>query len=231
MSKLVFVRHGKSEWNKLNKFTGWVDVPLASEGFKEAKKAGEIIKDLNFDFVFTSHLQRAIVTMQIILNESKSNKTPIFIPKIDHFPKQNYICSEKEIPAFIHIKELAERHYGDLQGKNKDQILKEVGEEQFLKWRRGYDTPPPNGESLKDTYNRSVPYFLNEIMPLLKNSKDVMIVAHGNSLRALTKYIENISDEDIVNLEIKTGTPIIYDLDFDMDKMIIKNKIIKNVAE
>ncbi len=211
-AQLILVRHGKSLWNAQNRFTGWVDVPLDATGWQEAEKAGKLLADFSFDAAFSSHLQRAITTLQVILRENHSPKSPIFLPAPNTVPRQKYAPRDHEFPVILHEVALAERHYGDLQGKVKSEILAEVGEEQFLKWRRGYDTPPPNGESLKDTFDRAVPYFCAEILPLLDQGKTVLISAHGNSLRALTKYLENISDKDIVDLEIPTGTPIIYDI-------------------
>jgi len=212
-AKLVLVRHGKSLWNAQNRFTGWVDVPLDAAGWAEAKRAGELLADFEFDAAFSSHLQRAIVTLNVILRENKSEKKPIFAPAEKTLPRQKYAPDpKKEFPAILFATALAERHYGDLQGRVKSEVLAEVGEVQFKKWRRGYDTPPPNGESLKDTFERAAPYFQKEILPILKNGKTVLISAHGNSLRALTKFLEKISDDEIVGLEIPTGTPIVYDL-------------------
>ena len=166
-SKLILVRHGKSLWNAQNRFTGWVDVPLNEVGWTEAEKAGKLLADTAFDAAFSSHLQRAITTLQVILRENKTQKSPIFLPAPNTVPRQKYAPRDHEFPVILHEVALAERHYGDLQGKVKSEVAEEVGEEQFLKWRRGYDTPPPNGESLKDTFDRAVPYFCAEILPLL----------------------------------------------------------------
>lgn len=212
MIKLVLVRHGESVWNKENKFTGWTDVDLSSNGIIEAHKAGKLLKDnnFNFDIAYTSLLKRANKTLDIILEELNIN-IPI-----------NYSWR------------LNERHYGALQGLNKDETRKKYGSEQVHIWRRSYDVKPPaltddderyikdkdkyleylpHTECLKDTIERVVPYYEQEIVPNLKKNKSIIIVAHGNSLRGLIKYIDNVSDLDIVNLEIPTASPIIYELD------------------
>ena len=209
---LVLIRHGQSVWNAQNRFTGWVDVPLAAKGWQEAEAAGRELAEMKFDAAYTSHLQRAICTLQMVLRFNSASPTPIFLPADGTVPQESYVPGDNELPVHIHCTELAERHYGDLQGLNKDEVLAEHGPEQFKIWRRGFDTPPPNGESLKDTCDRVVPYFQANIEPLLKADKSVLIAAHGNSLRALTKYLEVISDEEIVSVEIPTGTPIIYQL-------------------
>ena len=218
MSKnLILVRHGRSTWNLVNKFTGWVDVELADMGIEEAKKSGNLIKDINFNpqNCFTSYLKRAQNTL-------------------------SYILDELDIKETSHISKswaLNERHYGSLQGLNKNETLNKYGEEQFLMWRRSYDTPPPEldtdsemnpnndpkykdlkgvklplSECLKDTYERVIPYWNESILPSLLKG-DTLIVAHGNSLRALCKELFNISDYDIVKLEIPTGNPLLLELD------------------
>jgi len=209
---LVLIRHGQSVWNAENRFTGWVDVPLAEKGWQEAEKAGRYLAETHFDVAFTSHLQRAICTLQMVLRFNTASETAIFLPADGTVPQEKYLPGNNELPVHIHHTELAERHYGDLQGLNKDEVLAEHGEVQFKTWRRGFDTPPPNGESLKDTCDRVVPFFESAIEPLLRDNQSVLIAAHGNSLRALTKHLENISDEEIVKVEIPTGTPIIYQL-------------------
>lgn len=215
MSMLFLLRHGKSLWNEQNRFTGWVDVPLSSDGWEEAKKAGILLKDISFDVAFTSHLSRAIDTQSIVFKENISPKVPLCIHSGDATIapfEAHFGDTSLEFPVYKNITALAERRYGDLQGLNKKEVEEKFGEEQFLKWRRGYDTPPPNGESLKDTLERVLPYFEANILPWIKNGKTVLITAHGNSLRALTKYLEHLSSEEIVRLEIPTGTPITYDL-------------------
>jgi len=227
---LVLVRHGKSVWNAKNRFTGWVDVPLNEQGWSEAQKAGEILKDYKWDIAYTSHLQRALLTLHVILKNNTQKKSPIFLPAVGSTPRQSYYPGAEEFPVHVYETALSERHYGDLQGKIKNEVKEEVGEEQFLKWRRGYDTPPPNGESLKDTFDRVVPFFTADIMPHIFQNKTILISAHGNSLRALTKYLENISDKDIVHTEIATGTPIVYTLSSKNGELKIENKEILTLS-
>ena len=185
---LVLVRHGQSEWNEKNLFTGWKNPTLTEQGVEEARKAGSKIKSINLDFDlhFTSELLRAQITGEIIQREI-----------------------DQQIKTIKNIA-LNERDYGDLSGLNKDEARKKWGEEQVHLWRRSYDTPPPGGESLKDTSDRVIPYFKKTIKPELEMKKNILITAHGNSLRALIKNIEDITAADIVKLEIATGEPIIY---------------------
>ena len=190
-SDLVLVRHGQSEWNAKNLFTGWKDPSLTEKGLEEAKSTGKKIKEQNimFDIHFTSELKRAQITGEIILSE------------ID----QESIKTVKNIA-------LNERDYGELSGLNKDESREKWGEKQIHIWRRSFDQPPPGGESLKDTANRVIPYFEKVIEPELNERKNVLICAHGNSLRALVMHIEKISPEEIVKIEIATGEPIFYKL-------------------
>ena len=185
---LILIRHGQSEWNALNQFTGWKDPDLTATGIEEAHNAGKIINNLkiNFDLVFTSALIRAQNTAEIILKEINQS-----LPTIKN-------------------KALNERNYGDLAGLNKDDARKRWGDEQVHIWRRSYDIPPPRGESLKNTGERVLPFFMKEILPHVCEGKNVLVAAHGNSLRSLIKFLDNISDEDIVKLEIPTGAPIHY---------------------
>lgn len=201
---LILIRHGQSQWNLENRFTGWVDVDLSAKGVEEAKKAGENLKKMNLkiEHVFTSTLKRAIKTADYVLDELKLNLTP----------SRDW--------------RLNERHYGALQGKNKDETRQEFGEEQVQIWRRSFDTPPPFlkesdnaqgilGESLAMTCERVLPCWQELIAPKLK-AQHVLIVAHGNSLRALMKMLYNISNDDILELEIPTGTPILCELSSDL---------------
>jgi 2,3-bisphosphoglycerate-dependent phosphoglycerate mutase len=190
MAYLVLVRHGESEWNALSLWTGWTDVNLTEKGREEAKKAGGLIQDIHFDYAFTSDLKRAKQTLDEIL----------------------MVINQKDIPV-TEDRALKERNYGDLTGKNKWKIKEEYGDEQFMKWRRSWDYPVPNGEALKDVYNRVVPYYNEHILPLLKQEKNVLIAAHGNSLRALIKELEHISDADIPYLELGTGSVYVYKVD------------------
>lgn len=201
MPQLVLVRHGESEWNKENRFTGWIDIPLSPNGEEEARAAGEKLKGYQFDEAFTSVLIRAIKTYEIIAQIAGFNHLPL----------------EKD-------KALNERMYGDLQGLNKDDMRKKFGAEQVHIWRRSYDVAPPNGESLKNTAERVLPYYHKRIEPDLKAGKNILIVAHGNSLRALIMYIESISGEEIVKLEIPTGIPIFYELDEEL-KIVSKKEL------
>ena len=186
---LILVRHGQSEWNAKNLFTGWKDPGLTDEGMKEALVAGSTIKSENilFDEMFTSKLVRAQITGKIILEAINQSDIPI---------NQNIALNE--------------RNYGSLAGLNKDDARKKWGEEQVHIWRRSFDIPPPDGESLKNTAERVLPYFNKEILPKVINGSNVLIAAHGNSLRSLIMQLDNISEVDIVNLEIPTGAPIKY---------------------
>jgi 2,3-bisphosphoglycerate-dependent phosphoglycerate mutase len=217
MLKLVLIRHGESEWNKENRFTGWKDVDLSEKGKQEAHAAGKLLKSERFAFdeAYTSVLKRAIRTLWIILDEMDL----MWIP---------------EYKSWM----LNERHYGALQGLNKTEMAAQYGEEQVLKWRRSFDIRPeplektderwlgndprycsiapekfPKAECLKDTVERVVPYFESEILSKIKSGKRIIVAAHGNSLRALVKYLDGISDEEIVNYNIPTGIPLVYELD------------------
>jgi 2,3-bisphosphoglycerate-dependent phosphoglycerate mutase len=198
-STLVLIRHGQSEWNQKNIFTGWIDVSLSDAGIKEALSAREALKDYRFDAVFTSALSRAQDTAAIVLK--------------DRAP-----------PPCFSSEALNERNYGELQGKNKDEMRRLYGEDMVQVWRRSFDVRPPGGESLKDTCERVLPYFEREILPLLRRGETVLISAHGNSLRALVKVLENLSDDEIVGVEIPTGIPIVYRLDDDLS--IISKKML-----
>ena len=189
-SKLVLVRHGQSEWNAKNLFTGWKDPKLTDLGIQEAIKAGDLLetKNLKFDLMFTSDLFRAQETGRLILKQM--NQTDIQV---------------------IEDPSLNERNYGDLAGLNKDEAREKWGEEQVHIWRRSFDVPPPGGESLKNTAERVLPYFKREIMPKVKEGLNILVAAHGNSLRALVMELEKISSEEIVKLEIATGDPLTYE--------------------
>lgn len=224
--KLVLVRHGQSEWNLENRFTGWVDVDLSEKGYEEAVHAGEILKreGILFDKAYTSVLKRAIKTLNIILEETDQ----LWLPTTKSW-------------------RLNERHYGALQGLNKAETAEKYGDEQVHIWRRSYDVLPPDmdvnselsqcgdrryledvvpmAENLKVTLDRVIPIWQDQIEPDLRSGKNIIIAAHGNSLRALTKHLEKISDEDIMGVEIPTGSPIIYDLDENLN--IIEKKTFK----
>ncbi len=189
-STLIIVRHGQSAWNLENRFTGWVDVDITAKGEEEAKNAGEKLKNYKFDLAYTSNLKRAQRTLDIILETIGQTNIPV---------------TKNEA--------LNERHYGDLQGANKAETAAKYGDEQVHIWRRSFDIAPPNGESLKDTLARVLPYFESEIVPKLKAGKNIIIAAHGNSLRALIMYLEKLKPEEILQVEIPTGLPKEYRLD------------------
>ena len=197
MSKLIILRHGESEWNKLNLFTGWEDVNLTDQGKIEAKLAAFAIQNLKVDVnhAYTSALKRASKTLEIVLNILK-----------------------KDIPI-ISDPALNERNYGSLTGMNKDEARNKWGDEQVKLWRRSYDIAPENGESLKDTCNRTIPYFKKNILPKLHDGENIIITAHGNSLRSIIMHVEDLNEEAIVSVEIATGIPIVYEYE---NKKIIK---------
>jgi len=192
MPKLILLRHGESQWNLENRFTGWVDVPLSPRGENEARTAGEHLRDLPIDKLYTSVLQRAMNTAKIALEAAGKGELP----------------TERD-------QALNERHYGDLQGLNKAETATQYGDEQVKIWRRSYDVPPPgeNGESLKDTAARTLPYFQAHILPDIKAGKSVMVVAHGNSLRSIVMELDNLTREQVLELNIPTGIPLVYDFD------------------
>lgn len=221
MYKLVFVRHGQSVWNLENRFTGWTDVGLTEQGIAEAHEAGRLLREggYDFDFVYTSVLKRAIKTMWIVMEEMGLEWLPV-----------------------RRAWQLNERHYGSLQGLNKAEMAEKFGEEQVHVWRRSYDVPPPAleldderhprfdrryaglkpeelpaTESLKITLERVLPYWDSELAPVIKSGQRLLVVAHGNSLRAIVKYLDDISDEEIPGLNIPTGVPLVYELDDDLN--------------
>ena len=189
MAALALVRHGESTWNARGIWTGWKNPPLSEKGMEEARQAGQLLKDIKFYLAYTSSLIRAKQTLEEIEKVLGINL------------------------ATFENSALNERDYGNYTGKNKWEIKKELGEEGFKKLRRGWDVPIPNGETLKDVYNRTVPYYESEILPKLKDGKNVLVSAHGNSLRALVRYLDGLSDSDVENLEIATGEVIIYKVD------------------
>jgi 2,3-bisphosphoglycerate-dependent phosphoglycerate mutase len=233
MLKLVMLRHGESTWNRENRFTGWTDVDLSEKGVEEAKQAGRTLKALGyeFDLAYTSLLKRAVRTLWIVQDEMDL--------------------------MWLTVKKswrLNERHYGALQGLNKSETAGKYGEDQVLIWRRSYDIPPPAlkkgdcrypgsdprystltpaqvplSESLQDTYRRCLPYWHKSIVPTLRGGKRIIIVAHGNSIRALVKYLDDVSEEDIVNLNIPTGIPLVYELGSDLKK--VKSYYLADAAE
>jgi len=217
VSQLVLVRHGQSQWNLENRFTGWVDVPLSPKGIEEAISAGKKLRDVRFDTIYVSHMLRAIQTLHYLLLELADKRTPVIYheDKRIHDWEHHTSIEGTEIPIYQSV-DLAERYYGDLQGLNKEEMRKKYGKEQVHLWRRSYDVNPPGGESLKNTCERTTPYYKTYVLPELQTGKNVLIVAHGNSLRAITKYVENISDTEIPSVEIPTGVPIVYRFDQQM---------------
>jgi 2,3-bisphosphoglycerate-dependent phosphoglycerate mutase len=220
MYKLVLVRHGESDWNRENRFTGWTDVDLSEQGLKEARTAGEVLKaeGFTFDVAYTSVLKRAIRTLWIVLDQLDRMWIPVH-----------------------HSWRLNERHYGALQGLNKAETAAKFGDDQVRIWRRSYDTPPPPldpqderfpgrdprytaltaeelplTECLKDTVARMLPHWHDQIAPAVRSGRKVIVAAHGNSLRALVKYLDNIPDDEIIGLNIPTGIPLVYELDADL---------------
>lgn len=189
MGHLFLLRHGQSQWNLENRFTGWVDVPLSSKGREEAMAAGQQLLGYHLDRAFTSKLVRATETLTLVLR----------------------VVGQETIPIEEH-QALNERMYGDLQGLQKEETAKKYGEQQVHLWRRSYDQRPPGGESLQDTAARVLPYYHERIEPHAKQGKEILIVAHGNSLRALVMYLEKLSTEQILTLSIPTGTLLIYDV-------------------
>ena len=218
VSRLILVRHGQSQWNLENRFTGWVDVPLSKKGIDEANSAGETLKDVKFDTIYVSHMLRAIQTLHYILINSNDPRTPIIFheDKRIHDWEHHTGDSNSEIPIFMSVN-LAERYYGNLQGLNKQKTREKYGDDQVHLWRRSYDVNPPEGESLKNTCERAIPYYKDHILKDLKEGKTVLVSAHGNSLRAITMHVEKISEKDIPNVEIPTGVPIVYAFDKDMN--------------
>lgn len=190
MSKLILVRHGQSLWNNQDRFTGWVDVPLTEEGRRQAKEAGELLKAHDFDVAYTSDLQRAQVTLQLILETSGREHTPV-----------------------IRNRALNERMYGDLEGLNKARTVEKYGPELVKIWRRSYDIPPPNGESLKDTAARTIPFFERCILGDIADGRNVLVVAHGNSNRSIIMSIEKLTPEQILEVNLDTGIPRVYEID------------------
>ena len=190
MSKLILIRHGQSEWNELNLFTGWKNPGLTKKGEKEATDAGKLLREkgIIFDIAFTSALKRAQDTLTIILKEIDQTSLKI-----------------------IKDQSLNERDYGDLSGLNKDEARKKWGEDKVHQWRRSFDIPPPGGESLSNTADRVLPYYERNIVPKINDGLNILITAHGNSLRSLVMHLDNISSKDIVKLEIGTGVPLIYE--------------------
>jgi 2,3-bisphosphoglycerate-dependent phosphoglycerate mutase len=193
MAKLVLVRHGESQWNLENRFTGWTDVPLTEKGREEARRGGAHLRGIHFDKAYTSVLQRAIETLEIVLK----------------------VIGQENIPV-ERDQALNERHYGDLQGLNKAETAEKYGKEQVHIWRRSYDVAPPGGESLKDTAARTLPYYESRIAPDLRAGKNVLVSAHGNSLRSIVMHLDKLTREQVLELNLATGVPIVYEMGPDL---------------
>jgi 2,3-bisphosphoglycerate-dependent phosphoglycerate mutase len=216
-AKLIMMRHGESEWNRLNLFTGWVDIPLSLKGVEESIQGGKKIAAIPVDVIFTSTLIRAQMTAMLAMMHHSSGKVPC-VQHPDEGKREEwaqiYSESVKEncIPVY-NAWELNERMYGRLQGMNKEEMRAKFGNQQVQIWRRSFDEAPPEGESLAMTAARSIPYFKNTILPLLKEGKNVFISAHGNSLRSIVMFLDNLTKEEVVHLEMATGDPLLYTFD------------------
>ncbi|MBU3698717.1 MAG: 2,3-diphosphoglycerate-dependent phosphoglycerate mutase [Candidatus Kapabacteria bacterium] len=206
MARLTLLRHGESQWNLENRFTGWVDVDLSPKGEDEARRAGMLLASVPVDVLFTSVLKRAMRTADIALTEAGKTDLPTHRDQA-----------------------LNERHYGDLQGLNKAETAQKYGADQVHIWRRSYDVPPPGGESLADTRARVAPYFDEHIAPLLRAGTNVLVVAHGNSLRSLIMIIENLTPDEILKTEIATGVPITYELDANLS--VVTKSVLSSPGE
>lgn len=219
MAKLILIRHGQSTWNAANKFTGWVDVPLSRLGRLEATKAAYKLREFRLDVCYTSLLIRAIETAVICLTEYPeicNGKSPI-LKHDDHDPDWhgwNHYDGEpeEELPVFLNPA-LDERYYGKLQGLNKAETAEKYGADQVLLWRRSFSVRPPEGESLKDTLERTIPFFERRILPHLKDGENVLVAAHGNSLRSMIMRLDRLTETEVINLELITGIPIVYELE------------------
>jgi len=194
MAKLVLIRHGESQWNLENRFTGWTDVPLTDKGRAEARRAGELLRGIQFDKAYTSVLQRAIETLDIVLA----------------------VIAQEHIPV-ERDQALNERHYGDLQGLNKAETAAKYGAEQVHQWRRSYDIAPPGGESLKDTAARTLPYYEAHVAPDVRAGKNIIVSAHGNSLRSIVMFLDKLTKEQVLELNLATGVPIVYEMSPDLE--------------
>ena len=205
MGVLVISRHGESEWNLLGKWTGWTDVDLTDKGVADTVQLGELLRDIKFDRAYTSNLKRTHQTLDALLKGAGIAAVPT-----------------------IHAEELNERDYGDLTGKNKWEVKSEIGEEAFNGIRRGWDYPVPGGETLKDVYRRVLPYFENEILPKLQAGENILLVAHGNSIRALLKYLDQLTEADMSHVEMPFGQVLVYD--FKSDSSLPVHKEVRQIS-
>lgn len=216
MAQLILMRHGQSVWNKKNLFTGWVDIPLSEEGIRESMDGGKRIRDIRIEIVFTSTLIRSQMTVALSLLHHSSGKVPLFHhekgTKLDKWGHMYGDGAGLTIPVYS-AWELNERMYGSLQGLNKVETAQKFGADQVQNWRRSFDTVPPGGESLSMTIDRALPFFMEKIVPCLEANQNVFVVAHGNSLRGIVMYLDGLSKEEVVKLEIATGEQISYSYD------------------
>jgi 2,3-bisphosphoglycerate-dependent phosphoglycerate mutase len=234
MSQLILIRHGQSTWNAQGRFTGWVDVPLSREGRDEARRAAAKLSPYRIDICFTSLLIRAIETAVICLTECEGTcglKSPVLRHDADDSDWQGWDSyqgdPDREMPVYL-CRALDERCYGSLQGLNKAKTVRDMGEETVRRWRRSYASRPPGGESLQDNAARTVPFFRSRILPNLQNGENALVAAHGNSLRSIVMTLDGLSEEEVPNLELSTGVPIVYQLDAEgrvMDKAILDDSV------
>lgn len=230
MGRLTLIRHGQSIWNQQNRFTGWIDVSLSQQGIEEAQRAATLLAGQRFDLAFTSALLRAQDTLYEILTHNHHCSQYVRIHETGSDWYEHFIPTQSdhsELKIYVSEK-LNERFYGDLQGLDKDSAREQFGVEQVHTWRRSYDTPPPNGESLAMTAARTLPYYQSHIVPQLQRGKHVLVSAHGNSLRAMIMHIEQMTPAQILDYELKTGVPHIYDFDTQMrmlDKSLLGEEL------
>ncbi len=217
MVKLILMRHGQSQWNLYNLFTGWVDIPLSAEGVQEALEGGRKIKDEPIDIIFTSTLIRAQMTAMLAMTVHHTGKVPVINHsgegKLDEWSQIYSPLAQSQTIPVIRALELNERMYGELQGVNKKELADKYGAEQVQIWRRSFDVAPPGGESLQMTAARAIPYFEQRIVPCLARGQNVFIAAHGNSLRSIIMQLDGLSAQEVIRLELATGLPVIYQYD------------------
>jgi 2,3-bisphosphoglycerate-dependent phosphoglycerate mutase len=214
MVKLILMRHGQSQWNLYNLFTGWVDIPLSSAGVEESLEGGRHIQSQPIDIIFTSTLIRAQMTAMLVMTVHQSGKVPIILHpgegRLEEWAQIHSPLAASQMIPVIRAWELNERMYGELQGVNKKELADKYGAEQVQIWRRSFDVPPPGGESLQMTAARSIPYFQENIMPCLEHGQNVFVAAHGNSLRSIIMHLDGLTPQEVVRLELATGLPVIY---------------------
>lgn len=214
MVKLILMRHGQSQWNLYNLFTGWVDIPLSMAGVEEALEGGRRIQNEPIDIIFTSTLIRAQMTAMLVMTIHHSGKVPVILHpgegKLEEWGRIYSPLAQSQTIPVIRAWELNERMYGELQGVNKKELADKYGVEQVQIWRRSFDVPPPHGESLEMTAARSIPYFEENILPCLQQGQNVFVAAHGNSLRSIIMKLDGLSAQEVVRLELATGLPVIY---------------------